>query len=377
MTDKKLTTSKVKKHNQHLIYKLIYEEKEIARQEIATKLNLSLPTVNQSLKVLMERGIIEYAGNFQSTGGRKAQVIIPINNAKIAVGVDIRKKEVRILLVDLYGTILDYKKSSLLFTMGEEYGKQLNGLIEELVSANKIEKESLLGVGISFPGVLNKDSSQLQYAPSLDLNDYPLKMLTEQIDYPCVIENDANAGAFTEIWNRAKKEPSIYITVEKGVGGCIILGNEILKGADNRAGEFGHMTLYPGGRTCSCGEKGCLEAYISTARLSEDLNIELEDFFAGIEQGNQEYQAIWEDYLHHLCLGINNIYTAFNTKVILAGHLTPYLVPYLSDIRIKLKELYSFAGEEDVTYLQLTNYYTKAIAVGAALQWIHKYIESI
>jgi predicted NBD/HSP70 family sugar kinase len=378
MREKKLTTSKVKTFNRHIIYKLVYEEKEISRQEIANKLMLSLPTVNQNLKLLKEMGIIDYAGNFQSTGGRKAQVIVPVTNARVAIGIDIRKNEVRILMVDLYGTVIDYEKHVLEFSENINYSQCLSDLIENLINRNHSRRENILGVGISVPGVLTSNLDEIEYAPSLEIENYPIEKLTNCIQYPCIVENDANAGALTVVWNQSNKEPKIYLTVEKGVGGCIILGDSILKGVHNRAGEFGHMTLIPDGKQCSCGKKGCLEAYISTATISENLEIELEDFFNEVEKGNKKYVTLWDNYLEYLCYGLDNLYKAFDTEIILGGHLTPYLETYMDKIIAKLAALNSFPrNKSSEKYLRLTNYYSRANAVGAALQWILKFIESI
>lgn len=378
MTEKKLTSSKVKTYNRHIIYKLVYQEKEISRQDIANKLMLSLPTVNQNLKLLKEMNIIDYAGSFQSTGGRKAQVIVPVKNARVAIGVDIRKNEVRILMVDLYGNVIDYDKHHLEFTEDIDYSQRLSDLIEQLVARNDSRRESILGVGISVPGVLKSNPDLIEFAPSLETSNYPIDNLINKIPYPCIIENDANAGAFTIIWNQLSKEAKIYLSVEKGVGGCIILGDGLLRGSRNRAGEFGHMILVPGGKQCYCGKKGCLEAYISTATISEDLGLELEEFFAELENGNKKHRKLWDEYIEYLCWGLDNLYTAFDTDIVLGGHLTPYLDKYMGKITDKLTQLNSFTRDNtNGSFLQLTNYYSRANAVGAALQWIFKFIESI
>ena len=81
-SSQKLTNTDVKKLNKNRIFRLIYNSDKISRQEIADRLGLSLPTVNQNLKMLMEDGLIEYVGNFTSTGGSRAQAISISNNAR-------------------------------------------------------------------------------------------------------------------------------------------------------------------------------------------------------------------------------------------------------------------------------------------------------
>ena len=77
-SSQKLTNTDVKKLNKNRIFRLIYNSDKISRQEIADQLGLSLPTVNQNLKMLMEDGLIEYVGNFTSTGGRMAKQLLLI-----------------------------------------------------------------------------------------------------------------------------------------------------------------------------------------------------------------------------------------------------------------------------------------------------------
>ncbi|WFR55459.1 ROK family transcriptional regulator [Anaerocolumna sp. AGMB13025] len=375
MTGKKITSIEVKKMNKNRIFKLIYNSREIARQEIAAQLSLSLPTVNQNLKELTEEGLIEYGGNFQSTGGRKAQAITPVGEAVITIGLEIRRHHVSILAIDLYGTVLDYEKYLKTFSEEEEYSRYLGYLVHNIVEHNHFDKDKILGVGIAVPGVFDQNKEYIIKAPSLGISCYPLSKLTQAIEYPCIVDNDANAGAFTELWSNPMGEDKAYLSVGKGVGGCIIKKDELYKGHHHRAGEFGHMTVSPGGKLCNCGQRGCLEAYISTARISDDLGCQIEDFFSELDAGNIEYLKIWDEYLKYLCIGINNIYMVYDSDVVLGGVLAQYLDPYLEEIQKRLAERNFF--EKSGEYFKLTQYQSRATAIGAALQLVSKFIEGI
>ena len=98
--------------------------------------------------------------------------------------------------------------------------------------------------------------------PRADWNDLPLKELLERpLALPVFIENDANAAALGEQARGAGKGigSMILLTLGTGVGGGIVLGGRIWQGADGMAGEIGHITVDPAGRTCGCGNTGCLE----------------------------------------------------------------------------------------------------------------------
>ena len=112
LTTEKLTTTDVKKINKNRVFRLIHFSGKVARQEISDALRLSLPTVNQNLKYLFNEDLIEYAGNFESTGGRKAQVIMVKGSSKLAISVNITANEIVAYLVDLRGVVIDEIKLS-------------------------------------------------------------------------------------------------------------------------------------------------------------------------------------------------------------------------------------------------------------------------
>ena len=101
ITTSKITTTDVKRYNKNRIFQLIYTTGKISRQEIADVLQLSLPTVNQNLKILFEKNLLIYEGNFESTGGRKAQVISINGAARYVISVNLSDKGIKADILDL------------------------------------------------------------------------------------------------------------------------------------------------------------------------------------------------------------------------------------------------------------------------------------
>ena len=159
------------------------------------------------------------------------------------------------------------------------------------------------------------------------------------------------------------------------MGGAVLLDGVNYMGHHLHSGEFGHMCIVPGGRPCRCGKKGCLEAYCSTARFSDDLGITREDFFAGLEAGNQEYKALWDDYLDHLAIGIYNIHIVLDCDIVMGGVLTQFIEPYLDDLRKRIQDISSF--ETDVSYLRCSKYRKWTSCVGVALHFISEFLDTI
>ena len=135
------------------------------------------------------------------------------------------------------------------------------------------------------------------------------------------------------------------------------------------------MTIHPDGKKCFCGKKGCFESYVSERCLSDNLGISLDDFFHRLESGDTEADKVFEEYLDNLTIGINNLYTIYDCRVIVGGAVAEYLKIYSDLIRKKLSMRYSFGT--DGSYLSFAACSDAKAQSGAALTYIAKYIDTI
>ncbi len=375
-SSQKLTNTDVKKLNKNRIFRLIYNSDKISRQEIADRLGLSLPTVNQNLKMLMEDGLIEYVGNFTSTGGRRAQAITIINNARKAISVNIKADYINVDVVGLKGQIIYSMYVKAHFNKSSVYIEKLTDAVRHAADYVGADADDILGVGITVPGILDDEKQILISAPPLKAKNYDFTKLISVIDYPVVVMNDARAEAYADHWFNGKpQDEKIYIMLGEGVGGAYINASAIRNGVHNRGGEFGHMVIHPGGKQCLCGKKGCLEAYVSEKVLSSELNTSLEDFFAQAEKGKPDYVDMLEEYIDNLALGINNIYTMMDCDIVLGGTVAPYIKRYEDRIRERLIEDYSF--DTDADYLKISDGGGRKSGLGAALSFVARFIDGV
>jgi glucokinase len=155
------------------------------------------------------------------------------------------------------------------------------GVIVELVSQMRAAtEEEILGVGVGVAGPVDADRSRVLLTPNLNWVDEPLKAkLEDLLHLPVVVENDANAAAWGEhrFGAGAGRGDMVMVTVGTGIGGGLILGRQLHRGANGLAAEFGHLTTTPGGRLCGCGRKGCWEQYGSgnaLVRIARELAAE-------------------------------------------------------------------------------------------------------
>lgn len=375
-SSQKLTNTDVKKLNKNRIFRLIYNSDKISRQEIADQLGLSLPTVNQNLKMLMEDGLIEYVGNFTSTGGRRAQAITINNNARKAISVNIKADYINVDVVGLKGQIIYSMAVKAHFSKSSAYIEKLTDAVRHAVDYVGADADDILGVGVTVPGILDDEKQILISAPPLKAKNYDFTRLISAIDYPVVVMNDARAEAYADHWFNGKSEDEkIYIMLGEGVGGAYINASAIRNGVHNRGGEFGHMVIHPGGKQCLCGKKGCLEAYVSEKVLSSELDMTLDNFFELAAQGKPDYVDMLEEYIDNLALGINNIYTMMDCDIVLGGTVAPYIKRYEDRIKECLVNDYSF--DTDADYLKISDGGGGKSGLGAALSFVARFIDGV
>lgn len=375
-SSQKLTNTDVKKLNKNRIFRLIYNSDKISRQEIADQLGLSLPTVNQNLKMLMEDGLIEYVGNFTSTGGRRAQAITIDNNARKAISVNIKADYINVDVVGLKGQIIYSMAVKAHFSKSSAYIEKLTNAVRHAVDYVGADADDILGVGITVPGILDDEKQILISAPPLKAKNYDFTRLISAIDYPVIVMNDARAEAYAGHWFNGKPEDEkIYIMLGEGVGGAYINASAIRNGVHNRGGEFGHMVIHPGGKQCLCGKKGCFEAYVSEKVLSSELDMTLDNFFELAAQGNKNNSDVLDEYMDNLALGINNIYTMMDCDIVLGGTVAPYLKQYENSIKERLVNDYSF--DTDADYLRISDGGGRKSGLGAALSFVARFIDGV
>lgn len=372
----KLSASEVRRINRNRIYMYLYsQELPKTKRDIEQNLHVSMPTVTQNLKELLEKELIAYVGTEESTGGRKARQIAIYPPARFAVGIELSPKHIRYVAVDLCAREIAFSEIAEQFRDDESFFALLAGQLEEFLDAFALDRAKLLGIGITVPGIVDREEGVVTIAPVLGVRKLLLSQITNQIPYPCFVQNDASAGGMAEWWHSRMEGSMAYLFLGKGVGGSIFLEGKLYNGEHGRSAEFGHTCIVPGGKPCNCGRRGCLEAYCSTARLTDDLGKSSEEFFAALEGGDAECLRIWREYLDYLALGIHNILMAFDCSVMLGGVISPYLTEYLPALETRLQRLSAF--EQEPGFLHVGACGSKANCIGVALYFIKQFIEQV
>jgi glucokinase len=184
------------------------------------------------------------------------------------MGVDIGGTKVAAGIVDDDGRVIDRERR---LTPGHDVG-ETESIIVDVVQA-LAKRHDVAAVGIGAAGWIGLDNATVMFSPHLAWrNESLLGALTERIPLPLFLENDANAAAWAEYrFGSARDEPVVVcVTLGTGIGGGLVVGGTVYRGAYGLACEYGHMTLVPDGRLCACGNRGCWEMYASGRALARD-----------------------------------------------------------------------------------------------------------
>ncbi|WP_412778856.1 ROK family protein [Corynebacterium liangguodongii] len=207
--------------------------------------------------------------------------------APLAVGFDIGGTNTRAGVVTGYGDIIDSRSTPTPEDVGE-LTAAITGLVADLRRDHDIAT-----VGVALAGFLDPACEKVRFAPHLPWrNDAPVKALLESaIGLPVRLEHDANAAAWGEYCFGSAKDAEtwVFFAVGTGIGATLMHRGEIYRGSFGTAPEFGHLTVVPGGRVCSCGKHGCLERYASGTAL---VDTAIEVAGAGGYRGCGLYRAV-------------------------------------------------------------------------------------
>lgn len=375
MADKKSTNMEIKKNNRNKIYRYIRESEVTSNPDISYDLKISLPTVTQNTKELIEKGLVRETGKLKSTGGKRAAALSAAADFKLAVGLDITRNHISLVLADLKGTLLKCERMFLPFVQSEEYYRKLNVLLEEFLEKNEADRQRILGVGISIPGIVNLKREEISYSHVLKLEAVPFSYISGFFSYPCYFLNDANAGAYAEGIYQKSIERFFYLSLSSTVGGGIYEKSELVQGKEYRCGEVGHMTIVLNGAPCYCGKNGCLDVYCSAARLSEMAGGSLEQFFQRLEDKEPEFTKAWDTYTSYLAVALDNIQMVLDCDIVIGGYVGGYIEKHMQDVCRKVAKRNIF--EKRGSFVKPCVFKLEAAAFGAALSVIELYVAQI
>lgn len=370
-----LKTSEIRYMNKVRIAKFISKSGSTSKTEISRVLGISMPTTLQYVKELIESGIVEEKGAYESTGGRKAKVLSIAGDAGYGVGVDITSNHIAMVMINACKETILWKRERETFYNEIPYYKRLESYILDFIKESGVPREKIKGIGFSVPGIVDKEKILILRSHILKVQNVSFQSLCEKLNCPCSIENDANCAAYAEFENSREEKNAVYLSLSNTVGGAIYLGNHLYEGEHFKSAEFGHMIVEKNGKTCYCGKKGCLDAYCRAGILLEEGYKNLEEFFHALRGKEEKAVKIWREYLENLAVGVSNLRTIFDCDIILGGYVGGYLGEFMLELEEAIKKYNIF--DTDSTYIKTGKYKLEASACGAAFQFIDRFLNFI
>jgi glucokinase len=247
---------------------------------------------------------------------------------KLAVGVDLGGTNLRVALVHPEGRIVEQHKFP---TPSQESPERLVDLITEAVCSLS-ERNSILGLGMGSPGPLSRSKRRIYQTPHLPtLSDFPLgEALEAALQMQVHLEHDSKCAALGERSFGVARgiDEFVLLTFGTGIGGAAVTEGRLVHGMSDGAGEMGHLTLYPNGRECSCGNRGCFEEYVSARalerRASESLGRDVKnpDLLQLVSSGDRAAQNVLNEFCKDVAIGVASLVNIFNPKLfVFAGGL--------------------------------------------------------
>ena len=210
----------------------------------------------------------------------------------------------------------------------------------EAVKLAGLSIDDIESVGVGAPGVVNSAEGIIEYSCNLDFYNEPVaEYVSERLGKPVYLENDANAAAYGEFIAGSAKgtHNAVCITLGTGVGGGIIINDRIYSGFNFAGAEIGHTVIEVGGAECSCGRRGCFEAYSSATGLirmtkeamdahpESKMHEMMGDHISGrlafnaMREGDAAAKEVVDKYIKYLAAGIANTINVFQPEVLCIG----------------------------------------------------------
>src|SRR5688572_7871283 len=342
---------------------------------------LTRTTVGDVIGELIADGMAREVGRGPSTGGKAPILLELVGDARHVVGLDLGEFVFRGAVVDLRGQIHETAERKVEGFDGDQALAVVHDLIGELAKGCE---ETLLGIGVGTPGIVDSETGTIRFAVNLAWQDLPLgEILRERYGVPVQVANDSRAAAlaiqlFSERATSGGGATSggrttsggstsvgratrvgrannlVAIKVGRGIGAGVVLGGELFHGDGFGAGEIGHTVVEEDGSECDCGRFGCLETVASSrailrratelaqeraasmlgARLAARGELRLEDVAASLNSGDEETRRIVVSAGRYLGQVIGGLIGVLDVeRIVLHGSVTSLGESWLEAVR--------------------------------------------
>jgi predicted NBD/HSP70 family sugar kinase len=315
--------------NRQIVLNYVRERGPISRAEIAQETALQRSTVSLIVDQLKSGGLIEEVSG-ESTGGRPPTLLSLRTADAVAIGVDLGTRRTIVATSDLAGRVLEQEE----FRTDPDSRKTISHIIECARRFITKNGETIEGVGVSLPGMVDQETGTASFIPHFKWRDLEIAAeIRAAIGLAVTADNDANAAALAELWfgrpEIREVRDFILVLIEEGVGTGIVFDGQVYRGKSGAAGEFGHMTIGQDAPVaCAAGSRGCWEAFASE-RAAVARYVKSKRGTGGATkfgqllelafEGEGEAQSALKETAWYLGLGIANLIQGLSPEAVIVG----------------------------------------------------------
>jgi predicted NBD/HSP70 family sugar kinase len=361
--------------NQQRIIEALLAGGPQTQAELSRATGLSSATVSNIVRQMSQARLVETEPTTSS--GRRALSVRLTDTGAVAVGIDIGRRHVRVVLATLGYEILN--EASVALPLGHAAGEGMDAataLFESVLAQAGVERARVLGAGVGIPGPIDRRTGTVVRGAILPewVGINMREDLAAKLAVPVFIDNDANLGALAQVtWGpHGGCENLIFVKVASGIGAGLVINGSLFYGHVGITGEIGHATISDQGLICRCGNRGCLETVASTSTMMDLLSraagepVSTADIVRQAASGDPATLRVVDDAGMAVGRAVAGIANALNPEVIVVGgSLTGLGEAFLNPIRRGLlRHAVPLIGE--TTTLTMSSLGDRAEALGAA-----------
>lgn len=388
----------IKSHNVRTLLHALLRQQPISRVRLARETRLSTTTVTNLIARLIEQEIVVEAGvdraGARTGAGRPPAALRLRPESRCVLGIHVGGRQIRVALVDLQANVIDHHVLDIEpDEPGEHAMTRAGDMCRVLIDRHTLAgcKGIIAGVGVGASGLVQSRTGVNAFSPNLGWHDLRIHDLLEaQVGLPVVVDNNVRCMALAEnLYGVGRNVRALaFVYAGAGVGAGLVVDGEIYHGADYGAGEIGHWVMSPtNGELCSCGNRGCLETYISERvllALAEKIQPELTRgrtdplnvIFDAARDGHLALVEMLEERAEYLGLALANLVNVLNPELIMLGGWLAEAYDLIAPVAESTMRRRAFGGTGDAVDVLPTTFGVHSGVIGAGVLALESFVYS-
>ncbi|NLM68244.1 MAG: ROK family protein [Enterococcus sp.] len=329
----------IREQNESFILNHIIKQKEISRADLSLVASLNKASVSSITKKLIDDHLVIEKRIGEATSRGRKPILLTFNpTAGVAIGLDLGYNYLDAMIAYLDGTEIKRIQQVDTYISKDNVLKMIDEIVQKLCSDLPNTPHGIIGMTIAIQGQVLND--RIVSTSHYDLMAFDLiAKLNEAYAFPISIENEANLSALGEYTFSSEFENMVSISLHSGIGAGFVKNGKLEVGNKGYAGQIGHTILFPEGRECPCGNKGCLNQYCSTQVIYQEISQlkKIEKVNSDVvkqlyyQKDLQVIQMI-QKYAEYLAISVNNLIMIYAPEMVIFNSPLTKKIPVIVEI---------------------------------------------